>query len=163
MPPVAQGVPNTPVSGVVVYSTPVGKMSATLVRPIDSSSVMHTPSVTVPSVPQISPFPRVGAAADQMPGLSTRPLVSNLIEASNLDDLAGVEGIMPRFIRRKSAPAGHQVASGEIDSEMYDRLDGDIMNLKDLSSWLKAEKDEGKDEPWTRLGELATFALCGFG
>ena len=28
---------------------------------------------------------------------------------------------------------------------------------------MKAEKDESKDEPWTRLNELSTFALCGFG
>ena len=34
--------------------------------------------------------------------------------------------------------------------------------MKGLAAWLKAEKDENKDEPWARLNGLATFDLCGF-
>ena len=35
--------------------------------------------------------------------------------------------------------------------------------MRGLAAWLKAEKDESKDEPWARLNELSTFDLCGFG
>ena len=98
-----------------------------------------------------------------MPGLNQRRAISNITEASNLDDIAGVSGLMPRFIRRSSVPAGRQVVSDEVDAEMYDKADGDILSFKDLSSWLKSEKDENKDEPWARLNELATFAMCGHG
>ena len=35
--------------------------------------------------------------------------------------------------------------------------------MRDLASWLKAGKDENKDEPWARLAALSRFALCGFG
>ena len=106
--------------------------------------------------------PKLGIASGQMPGLNRTPLVSNLVEASNLDDLAGVEGLMPKLVRRRSAPSGHQVITEEVDSEMYDKTDGDILNMKELSFRLKTEKDENMGDPWARLGELATFAMCGF-
>ena len=46
---------------------------------------------------------------------------------------------------------------------MYDKIDGAVLSSEDLSSCAKTEKGESKDEPWTRLNELDTFSLCGFG
>ena len=105
----------------------------------------------------------MGVAAEQMPGLWVKHLISNIIESSNLDGPAGVEGLMPRFIRRRSATSGHQVAPDEIDAEMYEKPDGVILSFKDLPSWLKTEKGESKDEPWARLNELATFPCAASG
>lgn len=70
---------------------------------------------------------------------------------------------MPRFIRRRSSPDGQTVVTDEVDAEMYDRGEKDILNVKDLSTRLKAEMEETKDEPWAHLTELSCFALCGFG
>ena len=36
--------------------------------------------------------PKLGSAAGQMPGRIRKPLISNIIEASNLDDMEGVDG-----------------------------------------------------------------------
>ena len=47
---------------------------------------------------------------------------------------------MPKVVRRRSAPATHQVASGEADAEMYDKAESDLSYAKDLVAWLKAEK-----------------------
>ena len=105
--------------------------------------------------------PLIGKAAAQM--ISGSVQLRNLIAPSQIDELSGVEGLMPRFIRRMSAPAGHYVATDEVDAEMYDKGEKDILNVKDISTWLKAEKDETKDELWTRLADLARFSLCGFG
>ena len=104
--------------------------------------------------------PSMGCAAKQMRG--GQPM-GNVLPASNIDELSGVEGLMPQFSRRRSAPSTHQVVTGEVDVEMYDKHDQDVTSSKGLSSWLKGEKDDSKEEPWARLNELATFALCGFG
>ena len=103
----------------------------------------------------------IGNAASQILGLS--PQSHNMIPASAIDELSGVDGPMPRFIRRRSAPVGHCVVSDCVDAEMYDKGEKDITDMKDLSIWLKAGKENTKDEPWTRLTELSCFGLCGFG
>ena len=60
-------------------------------------------------------------------------LASNIIEDANLDGLAVVEGPMPISIRRMSSPAGHQVVTDEVDSEMCDILGGDTLNFNGAS------------------------------
>ena len=104
--------------------------------------------------------PVIGCASKQMVG---GPQLHNIRPHSNIDELSGVEGLMPQFARRRSAPASHQVVTGDIDYEMYDTGESDIHSINNFAAWVKAEKDESKDEPWTRLNELSTFALCGFG
>ena len=39
----------------------------------------------------------------------------------------------------------------------------EVSDLKELASMIKAEKEDSKGESWTRLNELSTFPLCGFG
>ena len=104
--------------------------------------------------------PKIGSASVQMMDKVSR---NNVKPASNIDELSGVETLLPKFIRRRSAPATHQVVTDEVDFEMYDKVDRDASSLEDLSVWLKGEKGDSKEEPWTRLNELACFALCGFG
>ena len=107
--------------------------------------------------------PIIGVAFAQMIGGPNQLYLHNVRPASNVDELSGVEGLMPKFARRRSAPANHQVVSDEVDAEMYDGSDSGISSMKGLAEWLKEEKDESKDEPLTRLRELSAFALCGFG
>ena len=136
-----QGIQNTTVSSGSLYLPPPVLIPVPPLMTVDSQPLVQAHPVVTLHAPVSSRFPKVGVEAEQMPGFSQRPLISNLIEASNLDDLAGVGGLMPRFIRRKSSPAGHHVVPDEVDAEMYDRSERDILNLKDLASWLKAEKD----------------------
>ena len=82
---------------------------------------------------------------------------SNVGTASNLDDLAGVEGLMPKFARRRTAPAAHQVITDEVGAEMYDLSEGDVANFKDSDSRMQAGEEESKDDPWGRLNDLSTF------
>ena len=123
------------------------------------SSPIMTPWIT-PNLSSCQPI--IGCAAKQMVSGPVPLQLKNSRPASNIDELSGVEGLMPKFVRRRSAPASHQVVTDEIDAEMYD-ADPEITSMRGLADFLKAEKEEGKDEPWTRLNELATFALCGFG
>ena len=46
---------------------------------------------------------------------------------------------------------------------MYERGMGEVSDLGELPSLIKAEKEDSKDEPWTRLNDLSMFAHCGFG
>ena len=70
---------------------------------------------------------------------------------------------MPQFVRRRSAPAAHQVITDEVDAGMYESKPGEVSDMRELASLLKAGKEDNKDEPWARLNELSTFALFGFG
>ena len=155
--------PQTPI---VVMSSP---MPPVVSPPINTTLLLDSQSsvASVQPVSQILPQaplqPIIGQASDQMPSQSSQPKISNVIPPSNLDDFEGVEGLMPKFVRRRSAPAAHQVITDEVDAEMYERGPGDVSDLRELASLIKAEKEDNKDEPWTRLNELATFALCGFG
>ena len=159
---VAHGIQNTPLSvDRVECPANVDVSNSAGITPDQNTVSQMKPSLHMRPT-EIAHQPQVGVAAEQMPGLEQRPLIANITVASNLDDLDGVEGLMPRFIRRRSAPAGHQVVSDEVDAEMYEKADGDILRFKDLSAWSESEKDENKDDPWTRLNESATFAMCGF-
>ena len=90
--------------------------------------------------------PAIGKAEAQTP--SGAICANNLIAPIHIGESSGSEGVMPKFSRRRSAPSGQTVATGEVDAEMYDRGEKDSLNMKDFSTWLKAEKEEAKDEPW---------------
>ena len=107
--------------------------------------------------------PVIGQAVCQMPGQSPTSVIVNITPSLRLDDLAGVEQLMPQFVRRRSAPSAHQVITDEVDAEMYESRAGEVSDLRELASLVKAEKEDSKDEPWARLNELSTFSLCGFG
>ena len=62
----------------------------------------------------------MGQAFAQATGQSAHPKIVNLIASTNLDDLAGVEGCMPKFARRRSAPYAHHVIADEVGAEMYE-------------------------------------------
>ena len=100
-----QGIQNTTVSSGSLYLPPPVLIPAPPLMTVDSQPLVQAQRVVTLHAPASSRLPKVGVAAEQMPGFSQRPLIPNLIESSNLDDLAGVEGLMPRFIRRKSVPA----------------------------------------------------------
>ena len=107
--------------------------------------------------------PVLGQASFQMPGQSTHVNIVNITPSKRLGDLEGLEQLMPQFVRRRSAPASHQVITDEVDAEMFESKSGEISDMRELASLLKAEKEDNKDEPWAMLNELSTFALCGFG
>ena len=157
------GIQNTPVSVGRIDCLPAVTVPKNSSPTLDAPAVLQNRPNLIAPPSDCSLAPKVGVAAEQMRGLSQRPSIANFIESSNLDDLAGVVGLTPRFIQRRSAPAGHQVVSDEVDAEMYEKAECDILNFEDLPPWLKSEKDEIKDEPWTRLNELSTFDMCGFG
>ena len=46
---------------------------------------------------------------------------------------------------------------------MYDTAESDIVAVKEFPNRTKGGEEEGRDEPWARLSEMPTFALCGFG
>ena len=90
--------------------------------------------------------------------------IRNVTPPSAIDQLTGAEGVIPKFISRRSAPAAHQVVSDEVDAETFAKIDTESCSMKALSSWIMAEKDEGGGgEPWARLNELSTCPLCGIG
>ena len=144
--------PTAPVSGESApsvfpsgYPTPsASKSSKQLAMSGLSAATDHTFAPVcdcgpIPTPPPIgSGVSGIGLASGQMPDGSS--VFVNLIAPSHIDEFSGVEGAMPRFIRRRSAPAGHAVFTDEVDAEMYDRSEKDILNMRDLSSWLKAEK-----------------------
>ena len=99
--------------------------------------------------------------AEEIPTGSSH--IINLVSPSHIDELTGVEGLIPSFVRRRSSPFGHDVATDEVEAEMYDRGEKDIVHMKDLTTSTKAEKEEPKDEPWALLAELSFCAMCGFG
>ena len=75
--------------------------------------------------PWISPAPTttqpiIGCASAQILGGGNNQTLNNIRPASNVDELSGVDGLMPKFARRRSSPATHQAVSGEVDAEMYD-------------------------------------------
>ena len=70
--------------------------------------------------------------------------------SSNIDELSGVEGSMPKFARRRSPPSTHQVVTDEVDAEMYDKADADVSSIKCLTSWMRerranVKKNRGRD------------------
>ena len=154
----------------------VPKLSSTakvVSMPVDISKPTSEPppsihSVANPVLPiregvNLHQQPVIGQASDQMPNRSAAGNIANLTPSRQLDDLNGVEQLTPQFVRRRSAPAAHQVITDEVDAEMYEARSGEVSDLRELASLLKEEMEDSKDEPWTRLNELSTFALCGFG
>ena len=109
--------------------------------------------------------PIVGKAALQMPNQTgMQPVAtSNIRPSSNMGDLAGIEGLMPKFARRRSEPKALHVPTDAFDAEMMGRSEGDVVNFKNLDTRAKSEKEENKGEHWTMINELATLALCVFG
>ena len=100
----------------------------------DSSRLVHAVKTQHPTSTTTDAQPAIGQESEQMPGQNAHP--------SNFGDLAGVEGLMPKFVRRRSAPASHQVINDEVDAAMYERGTGEVSDLGELASPLKAEKGD---------------------
>ena len=81
--------------------------------------------------------PAIGCASKQIIGGSSPLSLHNIRPPSNIDELSGAEGLMPQFVRRRSAPATHQVVTDEIDAEMYDTGDMDGTSMKSLAAPIK--------------------------
>ena len=143
----------------------VGKNEGSRVIAHGSSPEIVSSRAALPIQPSVNLHhqPVIGQALCQMPGQSSSANIVNITPSKRLDDLEGVEQLMPQFVRRRSAPAAHQVITDEVDAEMYESKPVEISDMRELASLLKAEKDDSKGEPRTRLNELSTFALCGFG
>ena len=87
----------------------------------------------------------------------------NVIPPPDIDQMSGLEGRTPILIKGRYSTATHQVVTDEVGAETFDDPESDIRSLNDLSAWAKREKEASEDEPWARLNELGTFALCRFG
>ena len=90
--------------------------------------------------------PVIGQASYQTPGRLEHDHIANVTPARHLDDLDGVESLMPQFVRRRSATAAHQAVTDEVDAEMYESRTVEVSYLWELASLLKAEKEDSKDE-----------------
>ena len=75
----------------------------------------------------------------------------------------------PSFLRNRIVPDRHAVATDEADHDSIQEQEratvSDKIGASDLGSLLKLKRDkeEEKEEAWNRLGEMACFALSGFG
>ena len=71
--------------------------------------------------------------------------------------------LYPDFPRPRFVPPRHQVATEEIDRELLLSDDKDTRDMALVAALVKKQAgEEEKDDVWSRLGELAAFALVGF-
>ena len=74
----------------------------------------------------------------------------------------GHNGLSPVFLRHRSTPPRHHVASRQLDREVSIHYHPHSQLIGDSIVPRKA-KEEGKDDTWNRLNGLTTFAFRGFG
>ena len=88
---------------------------------MDALVTVGDSTVAHPSVSQ----PLIGGSAFQIRPDDTN-LFANVAPPSNLDQMSGLVGRMPRIIRRRSAPAAHQLATDEVGDEAIDAADPEL-------------------------------------
>lgn len=72
--------------------------------------------------------------------------------------------LYPDFIRRRFGPPRHQVVTEEIDRELLLTEDKGPIGRALVDALVKKQSNEDdKDDVSSRLNELATFVLVGFG
>ena len=100
-----------------------------------------------------------------MPFLGPNRLLNNIAVPGlpRPSPLAG--NLYPSFLRKRFIHPRHQVATEEIDRELIsqDVRGGEDLALIAALAVKKQANDEDKDEVWSRLNELTTFGLVGFG
>ena len=95
---------------------------------------------------------------------SQRPLTHITSPRAPLVDALNA-ALYPGFLRRRFVPPLHQVATEEVDRELLLQKDTDSKDVSLVAALIKKnnEEKEEKEDIWSRLNELATFALVGFG
>ena len=112
-------------------------------------------------------YPKTEKAAPETdvipPSLVKKRGLINADPPRKLDDDGEFNDMLPDFIRGRSMPTRHHVATEQVDRELTMRNDAATSGISGDLIGLKKDNGDDKDETWNRLNELAKFAMCGFG